>query len=756
MLRFEHIRHLSTIHVLERSKLSCKLEKYAENAVGKVPVLIGSFTRHFTSKSFTNVSKRNISKVLVANRGEIAIRIMRAAKQLGLRTVAVFSTADRNAVHTRFADQAVCIGPPPSTQSYLNIHSILKAAKETGADAVHPGYGFLSEHVDFAEALEKEGIKFVGPNTKAIRAMGDKIESKRIAKKAGVYIIDGYIGEINSDRQASEVAKEIGFPVMVKASAGGGGKGMRVASNEKELIEAFRICKSEAESAFGDSRLLIEKYIVKPRHIEIQILADEHGNVVYFPERECSVQRRNQKVIEEAPSPLLDPITRQKMGEQAVALAKEVGYTSAGTVEYLVSGLDKSFHFLEMNTRLQVEHPITEAITGIDLAQSMFRIAAGERLHIKQEDISIVGSAIECRIYAENPYNNFLPSVGNIRCYKEPKLEHLKPLSPSLGNRLERLEHLNFNSHGVRVDAGVEEGLDIPIFYDPLISKLVTFGEDRTVALHRMANALDEYVIDGDRLVHNVPFCRAVISNPKFISGDITTNLIKEEWPDGFHGVSLSKDQSYQAMSATAMLYFRDTGYTSTIVKVDNHQEQQFLVRRVNNNTLGFQPIPLDWNGAVPKNATEELVSNSYFKTSILGGGRIELINIETNNNLGVIQVKRLGNSRLDLVASYTVTCFGAKFDVCLRPAYVAVLEKFMKRTDAASQSKILKAPMPGTVRSINVKEKDSVSEGQEVAVLEAMKMQNVLRAPSSGIVKRVFCSQGEILSLDQPLVEIE
>jgi propionyl-CoA carboxylase alpha chain len=702
------------------------------------------------------VPKRNISKVLVANRGEIAFRIMRAAKQLGFKTVAVFSTADTNALHTRYADEAYCIGPPSSTQSYLNISSIIKAAKETGADAVHPGYGFLSEHVDFAEALEKEGIKFVGPNTKAIRAMGDKIESKRIAQRAGVYIIDGYIGEIGSDKQAIEVAKEIGFPVMVKASAGGGGKGMRVASNEKELIEAFRICKSEAESSFGDSRLLIEKYILKPRHIEIQILADEHGNVVYLPERECSVQRRNQKVIEEAPSPLLDPATRKKMGEQAAALAREVGYTSAGTVEYLVSGLDKSFHFLEMNTRLQVEHPITEAITGIDLAQSMFRIAAGEKLHIKQEDISIVGSAIECRIYAENPYSNFLPSVGNIRCYKEPTLEHLKPLSHELGARLTSLQHLNFNPYGVRVDAGVEEGLDIPIFYDPLISKLVTFGENRKDALHRMANALDEYVIDGDRLIHNVPFCRAVISNPKFVSGDITTNLIKEEWPDGFHGVALSKDQNFQAIIATASLYFRDTGYTSTVVKVSNRQEQQFLVRKVDNNTFGIQSIPLDWDGIAPESSSEEYVSSSYFKTTILGGGRVELINIETNKNLGVIQVKRLGSSRLDLVAPYTVSCFGAKFEVYLRPGYVAVLEKFMKRRDAVSQHKILKAPMPGTVRSINVKEKDTVSEGQEVAVLEAMKMQNVLRAPASGIVKRVHCAQGEIISLDQPLVEIE
>eukprot|EP00871_Galdieria_phlegrea_P004253 jgi/Galph1/4829/GphlegSOOS_G3421.1 len=696
--------------------------------------------------------KRTISKVLVANRGEIAVRIIRAAKKLGIETVAVFSTADVNALHTRMADCAFCIGPAPSTQSYLNINAIIQAAKQSGADAVHPGYGFLSEHVDFAEALEREGIKFIGPNTKAIRSMGDKIESKRIAKRAGVFIIDGFIGEIDSDKQALEVAKDIGFPVMVKASAGGGGKGMRVARNEKELVEAFRICKSEAESAFGDSRLLIEKYILKPRHIEIQILADEHGNVVYFPERECSIQRRNQKVIEEAPSPLLDPETRRKMGEQAIALANEVGYTSAGTVEYLVSGLDKSFHFLEMNTRLQVEHPITEAITGVDLAQMMFHIAAGERLPLKQEDIFPVGSAIECRIYAENPYTNFLPSVGNIRSYQPPTLATFPSLSPQ---HVERLEHLNFSPQGVRVDAGVEEGFNVPIYYDPLLSKLVVFGADRSDALNRMARALDEYVIDGDRLIHNIPFCRAVIRNAKFIQGDITTNLIKEEWPQGFHGVSLSSEELTQAISAAAALYFKDNGSKSVTIKVDHERNGQFVVHKLNDSAISIESIT---SGGDLTNAqsSKKQVDIEHFDKTILSGGQMTLVNIQTNATRGILQVKRLNPTRMDLVTCYKVQCFGAELYMTLSPQYVAVLERSIKRRMTVSGHKVLKAPMPGTVRSIAVKEKDSVTEGQEIAVLEAMKMQNVLRAPATGKVKKVFCLQGDVLGLDQPLVEIE
>ncbi|XP_069061172.1 propionyl-CoA carboxylase alpha chain, mitochondrial isoform X2 [Pleurodeles waltl] len=475
-------------------------------------------------------SEKTFEKILIANRGEIACRVMRTCKKMGIKTVAVHSDVDSAAVHVKMADEAVCVGPAPTSKSYLNMDAIMDAIRKTGAQAVHPGYGFLSENKEFAKRLTAEGVTFIGPDTHAIQAMGDKIESKLLAKNAKVNTIPGFDGVVKDADEAVRIAGEIGYPVMIKASAGGGGKGMRIAWDDEETREGFRFSSQEAASSFGDDRLLIEKFIDNPRHIEIQVLADKHGNALWLNERECSIQRRNQKVVEEAPSTFLDPGTRKAMGEQAVALAKVVKYSSAGTVEFLVDS-KKNFYFLEMNTRLQVEHPITECITGLDLVQEMIRVAKGYPLNYRQEDIPINGWALECRVYAEDPYKSFgLPSIGRLSQYREP-----------------------LHVEGVRVDSGIQEGSDISIYYDPMISKLVTYGSNRAEALQRMEEALDSYVIRG--VTHNVPLLREVITNPLFIEGNITTKFLPDVYPDGFKGHSLTEREKKELLATAVSLY---------------------------------------------------------------------------------------------------------------------------------------------------------------------------------------------------------
>eukprot|EP01111_Echinosteliopsis_oligospora_P004427 TRINITY_DN1713_c0_g1_i5.p1 TRINITY_DN1713_c0_g1~~TRINITY_DN1713_c0_g1_i5.p1 ORF type:complete len:638 (+),score=212.35 TRINITY_DN1713_c0_g1_i5:117-2030(+) len=511
-------------------------------------------------------------KILIANRGEIACRVIRTAQRLGIKTVAVHSDVDKHALHVRAADEAVCIGPAPTSQSYLNIDAILDACKKTGAQAVHPGYGFLSENSKFVAALEKEGIAFIGPGSHAMHAMGDKIESKKIAKQAKVNVIPGFLGEVDEMDEVLKIAREIGYPVMVKASAGGGGKGMRIAWNDEDVKIGFRLSKQEAKSSFGDDRMLIEKYIDNGRHIEIQVLADGQGTALYFPERECSIQRRNQKVVEEAPSPFLDDATRKAMGEQAISLCNAVGYKSAGTVEFLVDS-NKNFYFLEMNTRLQVEHPITEYITGVDLVEGMIRIAAGQKLKVQQKDIKINGWAMESRVYAEDPYRNFLPSIGKLTKYKIPEGE------------------------GVRVDGGVYEGGDISIYYDPLICKLVTHGNTRKQSIDRMKTALDSYIIRG--VNHNVPFLRAVMENKRFLSGKINTKFIPEEFPQGFKGFEFSDQQKADAAALAGAIQLatikRDYSVTDQIsAKTEAPEEIKLIITLGNVKTNPDAPtIPV-------------------------------------------------------------------------------------------------------------------------------------------------------------------
>ncbi|GGF63908.1 acetyl/propionyl-CoA carboxylase subuit alpha [Paracoccus acridae] len=662
-------------------------------------------------------------KILIANRGEIACRVIKTARKMGIATVAVYSDADRNALHVKMADEAVHIGPPPANQSYIVIDKIMDAIRQTGAEAVHPGYGFLSENMKFAEALEREGVIFVGPPSPAIEAMGDKITSKKIAQEAGVSTVPGYMGLIADADEAVRISDQIGYPVMIKASAGGGGKGMRIAWNAQEAREGFESSRNEAASSFGDDRIFIEKFVTQPRHIEIQVLADKHGNAVYLHERECSIQRRNQKVIEEAPSPFLDPETRRAMGEQAVALAKAVGYTSAGTVEFIVDG-QKNFYFLEMNTRLQVEHPVTELITGIDLVEQMIRVAAGEPLPFAQDDLKINGWAMESRLYAEDPYRNFLPSIGRLTRYRPPA---------------EVVEA----THVVRNDTGVFEGGEISMFYDPMIAKLCTWAPSRGEAIEAMRVALDEFEVEG--IGHNLPFLSAVMDHPKFVSGDITTAFIAEEYPEGFGGATLPDDELARvAAAASAMHRVAEIRRTRISGRLDNHE------RRVGENWVVFvngREIPAriraDRDGATVAVNGRELRVESDWKPGQT------LARLVVDGRPLVMKVDKIP-------AGFRLRTRGADLRVQVRRPRTAELVRLMPEKLPPDTSKFLLCPMPGLVVKIAVAPGDEVQEGQALATVEAMKMENILRAERKAVVKSVNAEAGQSLKVDDVIMEFE
>ncbi len=660
------------------------------------------------------------NKILIANRGEIACRVIKTARKMGIKTVAVYSDADRDSLHVKMADEAVHIGPSPSNLSYLVIEKILAAVKQTGAEAVHPGYGFLSENAKFAEALEKAGVAFIGPPVKAIEAMGDKITSKKLAAAAGVSIVPGFMGLISDESHAAKIAGEIGYPVMIKASAGGGGKGMRIAWSDAEAKEGFALSKSEAKSSFGDDRIFIEKFVTQPRHIEIQVLGDAHGNMVYLGERECSIQRRNQKVIEEAPSPFLDEATRKAMGEQAVALAKAVGYTSAGTVEFIVDD-KRNFYFLEMNTRLQVEHPVTELITGIDIVEKMIRVAAGEKLGLTQSDIKLNGWAIESRLYAEDPYRNFLPSIGRLNRYRPP-VE-----TPELRN-----------------DTGVFEGADISMFYDPMIAKLCTWAPMREKAIDAMSAALDEFEVEG--VGHNLPFLSAVMGNEKFRDGNITTAFIAEEFPRGFHGVSPSDANITDFCLVAAFMHMRVEQRAACIDgTMENHKREiadQWVVtvggasHRVSvQQDNGGLAIGVD--GAKPVHVMSDWVPGKSLGRFTLGARN--LIMKTTLVRKGV----RLRHRGMDVIAQ-------------IHSPRIAELSKHMPIKKPNDTSNLLLCPMPGILRMLYVKAGDVVEAGQTLAMVEAMKMENILRAERRSKVKSIAAVTGTSLSVDQIIMEFE
>ena len=664
-------------------------------------------------------------KILIANRGEIACRVIKTARKMGIKTVAVYSDADRNALHVSMADEAVHIGPAPANQSYIVIDKIMDAIAKTGAQAVHPGYGFLSENMNFAAALEKAGVVFVGPPSPAIEAMGDKITSKKIAQEAGVSTVPGYMGLIADADEAVKISGQVGYPVMIKASAGGGGKGMRIAWNDQEAREGFQSSKNEAAASFGDDRIFIEKFVTQPRHIEIQVLADKHGNCVYLHERECSIQRRNQKVIEEAPSPFLDEATRKAMGEQACALAKAVGYTSAGTVEFIVDG-NRNFYFLEMNTRLQVEHPVTELITGVDLVEQMIRVANGEPLPFKQEDLKINGWAMESRLYAEDPYRNFLPSIGRLTRYRPP------------------VEGKTERGGIVRNDTGVYEGGEISMYYDPMIAKLCTWAPTRAEAINEMRLALDTFEVEG--IGHNLPFVGAVMDHPRFQSGNITTAFIAEEYPEGFQGATLDADVLARvAASAAAMNRVAEIRRTKVSGTMDNHE------RRVGDDWV----VTLQGVEHVVKIAADHGGSTVSFAdgstrrvTSDWTPGQ-PLARVMVDGTPLVMKVGKIsGGFRLRLR--------GADLKVHVRTPRQAELAKLMLEKLPPDTSKFLLCPMPGLVTKIMVEVGDEVQEGQALATVEAMKMENILKAERKGVVRAVKAAAGSSLKVDEVIMEFE
>ena len=682
-------------------------------------------------------------KILIANRGEIACRVIKTAKKMGIATVAVYSDADRNALHVKMADEAIHIGASPANQSYIVIDKIMDAVRRSGAEAVHPGYGFLSENMNFAAALEKEGVVFIGPPSPAIQAMGDKITSKKIAQDAGVSTVPGYMGLIGDADEAARIAAQVGYPVMIKASAGGGGKGMRIAWNDDEAREGFASSQSEAASSFGDDRIFIEKFVTEPRHIEIQVLADAHGNCVYLHERECSIQRRNQKVIEEAPSPFLDPATRAAMGEQAVALAKAVGYTSAGTVEFIVDA-SKNFYFLEMNTRLQVEHPVTELITGIDLVEQMIRVAAGEPLPFAQDDLSINGWAIESRLYAEDPYRNFLPSIGRLTRYRPPAEVAGGPLvandrwvpsvagtSPATGDA------------AIRNDTGVYEGGEISMFYDPMIAKLCTWAPDRAAAIDAMRGALDSFEVEG--IGHNLPFLSAVMDHPRFVSGDISTAFIAEEYPEGFAGVTLPDAELERiAAAAAAMHRVAEIRRTQITGRLGNHERRVGEDWIVGLNGREFPVrVRADKAGSTVTVGGRDLRLESGWKPGMA------LAEIMVDGAPLVMKVERIP-------AGYRLRTRGADLRTHVRSPRAAELARLMPEKLPPDTSKFLLCPMPGLVVRINVAAGDEVQEGQPLATVEAMKMENILRAERKGVVKSVAASAGESLKVDDVIMEFE
>ncbi len=666
-------------------------------------------------------------RILIANRGEIACRIIKTARRMGIETVAVYSEADKDALHVEMADTAIAIGPPPAAESYLVIEKIIAACKESGAEAVHPGYGFLSEREAFPKALQAAGIVFIGPNPLAIAAMGDKIESKKAAAKAKVSTVPGHLGVIEDDNEAVAIAEQIGYPVMIKASAGGGGKGMRIAHSMAEVAEGFARARSEAKSSFGDDRVFIEKFITDPRHIEIQVLGDKHGNVIYLGERECSIQRRNQKVIEEAPSPLLDEATRKMMGEQAVALAKAVGYDSAGTVEF-VAGQDKSFYFLEMNTRLQVEHPVTELVTGIDLVEQMIRVAAGEKLSIKQSDVKLNGWAVESRIYAEDPYRNFLPSTGRLVRYRPPA---------------ERV------SHGVTVrnDTGVTEGGEISLFYDPMIAKLVTHAWSRGEAIDTQADALDAFVIDGIR--HNIPFLSALMAHPRWREGRLSTAFIAEEFPEGFHPHPPEGERA-EVLAAVATAIDNVLGERKRRIsgQVNGHGVTREGRRAV---WLGSEQVALEVkreNGTIEVRFPEQgkegrrHLSSDWKPGDPLWSGTI-------NSHPVAVQVRMIPNG-------FALAYRGVETRAYVYTEREAAYARLMPPPKVADTGKQVLCPMPGLVVSVAVKEGQEVKAGETVAVVEAMKMENVLRAEIDGTVKKINAKPGDSLAVDAVILEFE
>jgi propionyl-CoA carboxylase alpha chain len=661
-------------------------------------------------------------KILIANRGEIACRVIKTARKMGIATVAVYSDADRNALHVRMADEAVHIGPPPAAQSYIVIDRIMDAVRRTGAEAVHPGYGFLSERMDFAAALEREGVVFVGPPSPAIEAMGDKITSKKLAMAAGVSTVPGHMGLIADADEAARIAGGIGYPVMIKASAGGGGKGMRIAWNEDEAREGFQSSKNEAKASFGDDRIFIEKFVTQPRHIEIQVLADRHGNCVYLHERECSIQRRNQKVIEEAPSPFLDEVTRRAMGEQACALAKAVGYTSAGTVEFIVDG-NRNFYFLEMNTRLQVEHPVTELITGVDLVEQMIRVANGEKLPFAQADLTINGWAIESRLYAEDPYRNFLPSIGRLTRYRPPA-------------------EVATDTHVVRNDTGVFEGGEISMFYDPMIAKLCTWGPTRADAIEGMRQALDAFEVEG--IGHNLPFCQTVMDHPRFTSGKITTAFIAEEFPDGFKGAVLPESQLRRvAAAAAAMHRVAEIRRTRISGRLGNHE------RRVGEDwvvSLQGEDMPVT------------IAADRGGSTVVFADGAAVRVTSDWTPGQPVARLSVDGRPLTLKVGKvpmgFRIRNRGADLRVHVRTPRQAELARLMPQKVPPDTSRFLLCPMPGLIVRIAVAEGETVEEGQALATVEAMKMENILRAERKGVVKRIAAGVGASLRVDDVIME--
>ena len=679
-------------------------------------------------------------KILIANRGEIACRVMATARKMGIQTVAVYSEADKEARHVAMADEAVCIGPASSRESYLVADKIIAAAKETGAEAIHPGYGFLSENADFSKRCEELGIVFIGPKHHSIAAMGDKIASKKLAAKAGVNCIPGVNDAIETPEKAVEIAKGIGYPVMIKASAGGGGKGLRVAYNDKEAFEGFTSCRNEARNSFGDDRVFIEKFVEEPRHIEIQLIGDSQGHVLYLNERECSIQRRHQKVIEEAPSPFISDATRKAMGEQAVALAKAVKYQSAGTVEFVV-GKDQSFYFLEMNTRLQVEHPVTECITGLDLVEWMIRIAAGEPLTLKQEDVQCNGWAIECRINAEDPFRNFLPSTG--------RLVRFHPPEPTMfqGNTEQLL--------GVRVDTGVQEGGEIPMFYDSMIAKLIVHGRDRNDAIAKMREALNAFVIRG--ISSNIPFQSALLAHPRFVSGEFNTGFIAEQYAHGFRAQDVThQDPDFlialaafvrrrsreRAASLSGQLpgYDVKVGQTYTIITLEAKGDHQHTQVEVDDSMGSHGTAIIKVNGKNYAIASESRINDVAIKGTV-------------NGQPFTAQVER-GSTKNPL--SLQIQHNGTRIDAMVVSPRMAELFKLMPFKAPPDLSRFVLSPMPGLLVDVAVKTGQKVLAGERVAVIEAMKMENVLFALQDGVVKSVVANQGESLSVDQVIVEFE
>ncbi len=678
------------------------------------------------------MTTKMFKKILIANRGEIACRVMKTAKKMGIKTVAVYSEADKEARHVQMADEAICIGPAPSRESYLVMDRIIQACKDTGAQAVHPGYGFLSENEQFARRCEEEGIVFIGPKHQSIAAMGDKIASKKLALEAQVNTIPGFNEAIEKAEDAVMIAQGIGYPVMIKASAGGGGKGLRVAFNDKEAFEGFTACRTEALNSFGDDRVFIEKFVEGPRHIEIQVLGDSHGNVVYLGERDCSIQRRHQKVIEEAPSPFIDPATRKAMGEQAVALAKAVNYQSAGTVEFVV-GKDKSFYFLEMNTRLQVEHPVTEGITGLDLVEQMIRVAAGENLAFKQEDIKLNGWSMECRINADDPFRNFLPSTGRLVKYRPPE-----------------------EFDGVRVDTGVYEGGEIPMYYDSMIAKLIVHGKDRTEAIEKMRSALNDFVIRG---IHsNIPFQAALLQHPRFVSGDFTTGFIAEEYPDGFKKDSVQPADPKRLAALAAFMRYR---YLEHIQMIDGqlagHEmtiAKKFVV--VTGSRVGssedIQEVPIRVE-----------LKDGIYSVYIEEVGDISRYNIVSNWRPGEICLRATINGTHKITAQverkavkYALVLDGAHYECMVLSPLGAELQRRMLVKIPPDTSKLVMSPMPGLLTNISVKVGEVVTAGQKLAAIEAMKMENTLVAAQDGVVADICANVGESLAVDQLIIRFE